>query len=260
MFHHTGPARTELQNRVLAAYLAGVAGYVNSAGLVLVGVVTSHVTGNVSRSALQLSSNEFQAAISALGLVGAFFSGAFIASMMLETSMFRRTPFGYGVALSTEAVLLAAFTSVANAASAAHPRAKDAAALLLCVAMGMQNSMVTRISGAVIRTTHLTGVVTDLGIEAARWFRWWRAQASERWGLPLIAGRRKAAQRPAHGRIELLATIVVTFLAGAVGGTLAAAKWRSYALLVPTFAIASGAAYAFWSGREARSGESVPPS
>jgi uncharacterized membrane protein YoaK (UPF0700 family) len=39
---------------------------------------------------------------------------------------------------------------------------------LLCFTMGLQNAMVTKISGAVIRTTHLTGMVTDLGIKLGR--------------------------------------------------------------------------------------------
>ena len=36
--------------------------------------------------------------------------------------------------------------------------------------MGMQNSLVTTISNAVIRTTHLTGLFTDLGIEISQLF------------------------------------------------------------------------------------------
>lgn len=40
--------------------------------------------------------------------------------------------------------------------------------LLACVmlfAMGLQNSLVTKVSNATVRTTHLTGLFTDLGIE-----------------------------------------------------------------------------------------------
>ncbi len=35
--------------------------------------------------------------------------------------------------------------------------------------MGLQNATITKISGAVIRTTHLTGVTTDLGIETVQY-------------------------------------------------------------------------------------------
>ena len=59
--------------------------------------------------------------------------------------------------------------------------------------MGMQNSLVTRLSGAVVRTTHLTGVVTDLGIEAARWYRWHRAKLR---ALPTLLPSRSTPDRP----------------------------------------------------------------
>ena len=60
--------------------------------------------------------------------------------------------------------------------------------MLLCAAMGLQNSLVTRLSGAVVRTTHLTGVLTDLGIEGARWFRLWRANLAHRTRIRLTVG------------------------------------------------------------------------
>jgi uncharacterized membrane protein YoaK (UPF0700 family) len=36
--------------------------------------------------------------------------------------------------------------------------------------MGLQNSLVTRISNSVVRTTHLTGIFTDLGIDLSQLF------------------------------------------------------------------------------------------
>jgi uncharacterized membrane protein YoaK (UPF0700 family) len=41
---------------------------------------------------------------------------------------------------------------------------------LLLFAMGAQNSLVTRVSQSVVRTTHLTGIFTDLGIELSKMF------------------------------------------------------------------------------------------
>jgi uncharacterized membrane protein YoaK (UPF0700 family) len=46
------------------------------------------------------------------------------------------------------------------------------AVLLLCFIMGLQNAIVTKLSQAEIRTTHMTGVVTDLGIELGRLIYW----------------------------------------------------------------------------------------
>ncbi|MFN3634644.1 MAG: YoaK family protein, partial [Rhizobium rhizophilum] len=41
-------------------------------------------------------------------------------------------------------------------------------AVLLCFVMGLQNATITKISGARIRTTHLTGMITDIGIETGK--------------------------------------------------------------------------------------------
>ena len=40
--------------------------------------------------------------------------------------------------------------------------------LVLCYIMGLQNAVITKISNAEIRTTHITGLVTDLGIEIGK--------------------------------------------------------------------------------------------
>src|SRR5699024_113476 len=41
-------------------------------------------------------------------------------------------------------------------------------AMLLLFAMGLQNALVTYVSQSVVRTTHLTGIFTDLGIELSQ--------------------------------------------------------------------------------------------
>ena len=169
MFRHEGEDRTHRHNQVVAGYLALIAGIVNSAGFILIGSFTSHVTGNVGRFADDLALRA-SAAPFALILVVAFFVGCFVASMALESSVKSR-PRTYSVLQFVEAGLLATFALLSYLMDTRNPRFHDVQAILLCVAMGMQNSFVTRLSGAVVRTTHLTGVVTDLGIESARWFR-----------------------------------------------------------------------------------------
>jgi uncharacterized membrane protein YoaK (UPF0700 family) len=241
--------RTDRHNRLLAGYLAFVGGFVNAAGLVLVGNVTSHVTGNVTHFANDLAAGEVVRSLLSLAMVGAFFGGAFVASMMVESDLFGGTPNAYGAALSVESIILVAFIALA-----APPRPAEAS--LLCAAMGMQNSLVTRLSGAVVRTTHLTGVVTDLGIEAARWFRWWRAVLSRTTGSNVALGR-SPTERPAVAKVALLATIASAFVTGAILGAVSARHLDRWALGLPSTALAVGAAYAF---RSTRAGlDSIPP-
>ena len=250
MFQHQGPARSDRLNRLLAGYLAFVGGFVNSVGFVLIGSFTSHVTGSVGRLANDLAYERYDAAAAVLPMLVAFFGGAFVASMAIESNFFGRTANAYGVALLGEATLLLLFTAVSHLSVRPPPRVQDAEAAILCAAMGMQNSLVTRLSGAVVRTTHLTGVVTDLGIEAARWFRWWRGTLSARLQMKLSFGRNPPEQ-PLPLKIRLLATIVGAFVLGALAGSLLVLRLHHATMLLPSVAVLACAAYAFASGRRA---------
>jgi uncharacterized membrane protein YoaK (UPF0700 family) len=256
MFKHQGPGRSDRQNRALAGYLAFMGGFVNSAGFVLIGSFTSHVTGNVGRFANDLAMHQGDAALTAMTMVLAFFAGAFFASMAIESNFFGRPSNAYGVALSGEALLLVVFALASNATVTAHARQRDLEAAILCVAMGMQNSLVTRLSGAVVRTTHLTGVMTDLGIEGARWFRFWRGSLADALGVKLSFGQ-NPPDAPSKLKISLLLTIASAFTLGAVFGATAAVTLRHAAMLLPSVGVGAAAAYAFANGR--KSGDSIPP-
>lgn len=249
MFRHQGPSRSESQNAVLAAYLACVAGFVNSAGFVLVGSFTSHVTGNVGRLANDLAERDLAAAGAAFTMVIAFFIGALVASLIVESRRFTRTPTAYGVALVCEAALLGLFALATTAQLGVSPRLRDSEALLLCLAMGVQNSLVSRISGAVVRTTHLTGVVTDLGIETARWIAHWRRRLQ----------KHKLRNPPVIAKIRLHLTILLSFVLGAIAGCALAFVWNASVVWLPTAAVALGAVYAFSTARDAPLRESIRP-
>lgn len=253
MFRHEGSAREGRHNRRLAGYLATVAGFVNAAGFVLAGNYTSHASGNVSRAADDLASGRPISSASAIVLVASFFMGAFVASMAIEGRPPQRLPFVYGALLLGEAVLIGVFMGVTDdllAKSGVH----DAESAVLCAAMGLQNSLVTRLSGAVVRTTHVTGVVTDLGIEAARWFRFWRLRMLRRLHVGLV---QDPPERPHGPKIALLLTIFAAFALGSGIGALTSAHFHARALILPLVMLVVGAVYAFvsgraWGGRDSR--------
>lgn len=256
MFQHQGPSRSDQHNRVLAGYLAYVGGFVNSAGFVLVGSFTSHVTGNAGRLANDLAYGRYAAAAAVLPMILAFFTGAFVASMAIESNFFGRTANAYAVALLGEAALLVLFSVLSRLTIVPHPRILDAEAAILCAAMGMQNSLVTRLSGAVVRTTHLTGVFTDLGIEAARWFRWWRGTLSEKIHLKLSFGH-NPPDRPSPLKVSLLATIAVAFIVGAMSGAVMVVRLDHATMILPSLAVLACSAYAFVSGRRRSTQEAI---
>jgi uncharacterized membrane protein YoaK (UPF0700 family) len=243
MLSHEGSARTDRHNRRLAGTLALIAGFVNSAGFLLVGSFTSHVTGNVGRMANDVAAADGHAAAGAATMIAAFFAGAFVASMAIEANLFGRRTIVYGGLLVAEAGLLVAFFAVSRLLRSTDPRIHDAQALLLCAAMGLQNSLVTRLSGAVVRTTHLTGVVTDLGIEGARWFRYLRHHVGTRSRIKLTISP-APAERPHGPKIALLATVLGAFIGGAALGALAVVQLHQLSLLVPAIALVAMGAYA----------------
>jgi uncharacterized membrane protein YoaK (UPF0700 family) len=104
---------------------------------------------------------------------------------------------------------------------------------LASIAMGLQNATITRISGAVVRTTHLTGVVTDLGLEGVQLLLWYRDKF--RTGREGRTGRVLAVTRrhPSALRIALLASIFGSFLLGVMVGVLTYTYLPSVALLPP---------------------------
>jgi uncharacterized membrane protein YoaK (UPF0700 family) len=244
MLSHEGSARTDRHNRRLAGTLALIAGFVNSAGYLLVGSFTSHVTGNVGRMANDVASGHGHAAAGAATMIAAFFAGAFVASMAIEANLFGRRSIAYGSLLVGEAALLIAFFAVSRLLlRSTDPRIHDAQALLLCAAMGLQNSLVTRLSGAVVRTTHLTGVVTDIGIESARWFRYLRHHVGTRSRIKMTFSS-TPAERPHVPKLALLVTILGAFLVGAASGALVVARLHHLSLLIPAVGLAAMGIYA----------------
>ncbi len=247
MFSHEGPSRSARHNGILAGYLALVAGFVNSSGFVLLGTFTSHVTGSVGRLANDVAASQWGAATLAALFVVAFFAGAFAASILIEAQR-SRVSRAYGLALLVESASLGLFVVVALTMRKDQPRILDAEAAILCFAMGMQNSLVTNLSGAVVRTTHLTGVVTDLGIESARW-HYWLFQRS----------KSPRSARPSPVKALLLLTILSAFTLGAISGALFTVNRGPSAILVPSAALLLAAVYALVGPGRLRAGPAAGP-
>jgi uncharacterized membrane protein YoaK (UPF0700 family) len=242
MLRLEGERRSHRENQNLAGYLAFVAGLVNSAGFVLLGTFTSHVTGNVGRLANDLAWGRHAAAVRAGAMLAAFFLGSFSGSLVIEATGAQRRTHVYGSLLFCEAALLAGFYLVSELSGLTSAESQDLQALALCAAMGLQNCLVTRLSGAVVRTTHLTGVVTDLGIEGARWARYTWARLWARIKGP--TGHAPVSQ-PLTPKTVLLLVILTMFLAGSLIGALSAVYFPHGAFALPLGLLILGGALGF---------------
>lgn len=142
----------------LGAFLLALnAGMVNVLGLfTLLHQSVSHMTGNVSILAMSLLDWQPEHVIYLALVIICFVTGSFYSGLILGNGnvAFRRR---YGLPLS----LVAIFLFLSWLLLPYFPRY---GLLWACVAMGVQNAMVSHYKGAIIRTTHLSGVLTDIGL------------------------------------------------------------------------------------------------
>ncbi len=164
MLSHTGKKRTFKHNVMLAALLSLTAGFVNIVGFIAFMVFTTNITGHVAQLSENIAIGNYRSALMYAFWLLAFLLGAFFSS--LSVSMIGRTQrTAYTYPLLAEIILLfivLIYTPQSNNLSIIHI---EILAGIMLFAMGIQNAMVSIISGSVVRTTHLTGMFTDLGIE-----------------------------------------------------------------------------------------------
>jgi uncharacterized membrane protein YoaK (UPF0700 family) len=199
---------------VLALLLASVAGAVNAISFYALGTHTSHMTGNLANVGEFLANGRWGLAIGAGQLVLAFLLGAMTATVLIDLARHRRRG-RHASALLVEAVTLAA---VGLWASQNPGRPEPTLLWGLAYAMGLQNALVTRVSGAVVRTTHITGVITDIGIQLVKMMTWVRegARGHGLGGLVWMLRRLPTAEQFARTRLHL--GLATAFLIGCTGG------------------------------------------
>ena len=171
MLDLTGLASAERnaeRDRALGATLAFVAGATNAGGFLVVGQYTSHMTGIASTLADDVALGRFAAAGVAVLSLLAFVAGAMTTAVSVNWARRRELVSLFAVPLILEAILLLIFGAAANHLRPHLALFTPLTILLLCFLMGLQNAVITKVSHAEIRTTHVTGLVTDIGIELGR--------------------------------------------------------------------------------------------
>jgi uncharacterized membrane protein YoaK (UPF0700 family) len=202
----TGRQRAAQANRHLGIALAFVAGAANAGGFLAVQQYTSHMTGILSAAADDLALGAIGAAIDCAGALLSFLAGAACCAIMVNFARRRNLHSEFALPLLLEAVLLLAFGVLGTRLQAIDVIVLPATVSLLCFMMGLQNAVITKLSNAEIRTTHMTGIITDLGIEAGKALYWNRDDQA----VPRVACDRK--------RLRLLLALVSSFFGGAVAG------------------------------------------
>ena len=220
MLRRFGEARDKAVDGRLAWFLAGLAGALNAAGFYEAGLYSSNMTGNVSSLADHLAVGDVAVAARYLALVTVFITGAAVSAILINVGRRRGADGIYAFSILAEAVLLAGLAG----ADLWLSRAAQGIVLAygLSFLMGLQNAVVTRISNARVRTTHVTGMVTDIGIELGNLLDLAVHRGSQGGcgGNPAYDGE----------KLRLHGFTVLSFLGGGVFGVLAYRRFGPYFL------------------------------
>lgn len=218
----TGKNRSTAANRRLGFSLAFVAGAANAGGYLAVRQYTSHMSGVVSSIADDAVLGDFSLVLAGVGSLLSFLLGAACSAVLVSWGRRQRLHSQYASPLLLEAALLLCFGLLGSHLALWDTLFVPATVMLLCFIMGLQNAMITKLSGAEIRTTHMTGIVTDIGIELGKLF-YWNATRDDPALAPVLANRE---------RLKVHAGMLASFFAGGVAGALGF-KHVGYAATIP---------------------------
>lgn len=206
-----------------SAILAFNAGYINSIALLsFVNNSVSHVTGTVALAADAAVRGQWSMLLATTLIVVSFLVGAVISGLVVGNEALKPGR-RYGVALLIESLLLLASWYCFR-------QQYFFGELLASAACGLQNAMVATYSGSVIRTTHLTGIVSDMGSAIGN----------------ALAGRYWLA-----AQFRLQAIIFTAFVIGAALGSVSFDRWQFDALLAASaWILVAALSYAVWQWRQ----------
>ena len=162
---------------ILASFMAAMAGYINTILLIEFGFPVSQMTGVMSI----LSESSFYAnaelSLKALIVLFGFIGGAFLSGMLIGDRQHRQDKrFALGMTILSLLLIISAILAIL-----VHPLTL----LTTSIACGLHNALIANYRGLQMRTTHVTGIVTDIGVYLAKLLRHktWPWQA---WLLVLI--------------------------------------------------------------------------
>ena len=226
MFRHQGSSRNISHNKKIASLLSFVAGMVNVVGFLSVQRLTTNVTGHFAFFIDAVFKLQFTDSFIFFFYIFFFFLGSFVSSLLVEIMTRKNERYIFFIPTLIESFILFAVAIFGHFLLVNNP---DVIAFSLLFAMGLQNSLVTRISNAVVRTTHLTGLFTDLGIELSQ----------------LIFYKTNNQKEKLIGTVKLRLRIIFYFFFGGILGGILFNRLEFHSLFVPAFLLIIGLYFDF---------------
>ncbi|MEO6686329.1 MAG: YoaK family protein [Dyadobacter sp.] len=199
MFRHSGTHRTPNHNLKLATLLGLTAGFVNAEGFRGFSVLTTNITGHAALLAEGIAQQNWQNAQVVVLWMLLFLAGAFTSGLFLSFFSTNHR-YSYAIPIIIEIIILV-FSALYGYKYDGTILSQTVFAGSLLFAMGLQNALVSLVSGSVVRTTHLTGIFTDLGIELAQ-----------------LVNTRYQDREILYSKIKLKSFIIGSFMSGAIAG------------------------------------------
>ena len=162
MFRHQGKSRTLKHNLQIATVLSLAAGIINVTGFLSFKQLTTNVTGHFALFIYDLANFKFWKGTIYFLYIFSFLLGSFASSFLIEKYRVNKQLNVFVIPTVIESLILISIAVISNFVAITYP---NFIVFAMLFAMGLQNSFVTKISNAVVRTTHLTGLFTDLGID-----------------------------------------------------------------------------------------------
>jgi uncharacterized membrane protein YoaK (UPF0700 family) len=197
------------QNKILKTYfiaglMALIAGYINSAMLIEFSIPVSQMSGVASNISGHLAAVDWTLLSVSILILLSFIFGAFISGLLIGQKQYNETPnYGYGLLLNCLLLTLAALLSFQHSVFSV---------LLSATACGIQNALVASYRGLQLRTTHMTGNATDIGVHLAA-----KIKSKTKW----------------NWRSNVLVVLLITYILGGIIGIYAYIAIPNWSLIFP---------------------------
>ncbi|UZD22626.1 YoaK family protein [Algoriphagus halophytocola] len=194
--HHD---RTLKENIQLGALTAFSAGMVNVISVIIFFAFTSNVTGHYAILAQEISHGNWYQALVVFGWIFLFFFGNFTSNLIVINFRKKNAYLAHSLPILLEILCLLAVGTYIQYYYKETLLETELMVSSMLFAMGIQNGLTATISNSAVKTTHLTGLTTDLGILAS-----------------LFTKKENRENKQLRNKWALLVSIMVSYLSGGV--------------------------------------------
>lgn len=194
--HHD---RTNKENIQLGSLTAFSAGMVNVISVIIFFAFTSNVTGHYAILAQEISYGNWYQALVVFGWIFLFFFGNFTSNLIVINFRKEKAYLAHSIPILLEIICLLAVGTYIQYYYKETLLETELMVSTMLFAMGIQNGLTATISNSAVKTTHLTGLTTDLGILAS-----------------LFTKKENRENKQLRNKWTLLLSIMVSYLTGGI--------------------------------------------